>query len=318
MAEQIRCLRQAWLLVLMLLAPAGLARQLEFHQEGSWLVYRWQQPDGRLRLLELRLPPSSVVPPLIPWSQKQADTHIYQALLADAQRRYPAARFRLLRDGHRWQLEYRASQPAQLAEIRRWLEQQQQRRLEAYLRQHHFILHPDADGERRVQIDYVRLIRELGPEMAELARHIVDLPRGVPAPRHDDDKRYSLALLLDFVQSIPYQSQASTASAPGLGFLLPQELLVRNAGDCDSKVVLLASLLRGLYPDLPLGLVLLPDHALLGVAMPAEAGEQTLRLSGHRLLLVEAAGPANLPPGVLGRESLRYLEAKRYTHLPVP
>ena len=77
-------------------------------------------------------------------------------------------------------------------------------------------------------------------------------------------------------------------------------------------------LLRGLYPDLPLGLVLLPDHALLGVAMPAEAGEQTLRLSGHRLLLVEAAGPANLPPGVLGRESLRYLEAKRYTHLPVP
>ena len=87
--------------------------------------------------------------------------------------------------------------------------------------------------------------------------------------------------------------------APAGGFLLPQELLVRNAADCDSKVVLLASLLRGLYPDLPLGLVLLPDHALLGVAMPSEAGEQTLRLSGHRLLLVEAAGPANLPPGVL-------------------
>lgn len=110
--------------------------------------------------------------------------------------------------------------------------------------------------------------------------------------------------LLPFVQSIPYETQDARLSSAGVGFLTPPQVLDQNRGDCDSKVTLMASLMRALYPTLDMVIIYLPEHALLGINVPRSNADRTLTIGGTSYVLADVAGPALMPLGRLAPGSL--------------
>lgn len=97
--------------------------------------------------------------------------------------------------------------------------------------------------------------------------------------------------VLSFVQNIPYSTLESRVTASGAGFNPPLKLLWENQGDCDSKVVLTAAMLRTLMPRIKMILVFIDNHALIGIQVPVEANDQTIIIDDISYVLAEPTGP---------------------------
>ena len=163
---------------------------------------------------------------------------------------------------------------------------------------------------REVVPDYGRLaglfVKAMRPAAEALA---AQMPAAAP-------ERERLALALAFVHSIPYDTE--TAARRENGYVVPPMLLVQNKGACDSKSVALASLLGTLLPGRAVAVILVPEHALLGVALPPQPGERTLYAEGKTYVLMEPVGPAQTPPGQVSERSARDLSRiNAVTVLPV-
>jgi hypothetical protein len=109
--------------------------------------------------------------------------------------------------------------------------------------------------------------------------------------------------VLGFIQSIPYSTLESRVTASGAGFNPPSKLLWENQGDCDSKVTLAAALLRSLMPRVKMVLVFIDNHALIGIKVPALAGDLTIQVNSVTYVLGEPTGPASLKLGKVAQES---------------
>jgi hypothetical protein len=109
--------------------------------------------------------------------------------------------------------------------------------------------------------------------------------------------RESLAILSSWVQQIPYQDLSDRHNSSGASFSPPLKLLQENRGDCDSKAVLLATMLRMLLPDISLAIIYLPQHAMLAVQLAATAADSTVNIDGKDYILVDPTGPALFEPG---------------------
>ena len=66
-------------------------------------------------------------------------------------------------------------------------------------------------------------------------------------------------------------------------------------------------MLRNLTRFRKLAVVTMPGHAILGVEMPAEPGEATIRQGGRQYVALETAGPSLLPVGRVGPTTAKYL-----------
>lgn len=143
------------------------------------------------------------------------------------------------------------------------------------------------DGE--ISIDYEREIeRDTGP----LADCYAALRR---AGEGGSDHRL-LGLFLAFVQELRYEVPPSVELGRHiLGFRVPTSVLVRGAGDCDSKSATFCALWRHL-PRRAI-LILVPGHALVGVEGKPRADEAYVRLGNRYFVLCEVAGPGKVPPG---------------------
>jgi len=113
-------------------------------------------------------------------------------------------------------------------------------------------------------------------------------------------RREAINRLLLLVQSIPYDRLDSRVT--DAGFLMPLSVLAQNRGDCDSKSVLFAALLRKLYPGMPVSLVLLKQHALLAVGIKAQRDDVVIHHAHRDWVLAEPVGPAVLPLGQVGEQ----------------
>ena len=91
-------------------------------------------------------------------------------------------------------------------------------------------------------------------------------------PDVPNEERGRIALALGFFQEIPYAT-LDDKQRQGGDFLPASALLAQNRGDCDSKAVALAAVLRNFTRFRKLAVVTMPGHAILGVEMPAEPGE---------------------------------------------
>lgn len=118
--------------------------------------------------------------------------------------------------------------------------------------------------------------------------------------------------VLSFVQSIPYSTLESRISSSGAGFNPPAKLLWENQGDCDSKVTLTAAILRALMPRIDMAMVFIDQHAFIGIAVPANAGEMTIEHQGINYLLGEPTGPAQYRLGKLAPDSELAVNQGRY------
>ena len=118
--------------------------------------------------------------------------------------------------------------------------------------------------------------------------------------------------VLGFVQSIPYSTLESRISSSGSGFNPPAKLIWENQGDCDSKMALTATLLRALMPRIDMAMFYIDQHAFIGIAIPAQAGEMMVEHQGVKYVLAEPTGPALYPLGTLAPESELAINQGRY------
>ena len=152
------------------------------------------------------------------------------------------------------------------------------------------------------------------PDYARIARS-TDLKAKVPSfqsvghggdARARGSRRAGVQSIVSYVQSIPY-------GLPPNGYLYPDEVLKFNYGDCDSKSVLAAVLLRQFDPSLDYIFVDLPsvEHLIIGIDVEPAPGETSIMVGGRSYVLVEISGPAKAPLGVLSRSSRMALQEPR-------
>ena len=152
-------------------------------------------------------------------------------------------------------------------------------------------------GQEAIKADHLRYISENKTPLLPVAQAIYE------KLAVNSESRIYVNLLLSWVQSIPYNELEDRVTSNGAGYSPPLTVIKQNQGDCDSKSVLMASLIRSLLPDVKLVMVYLPQHALLGISLPTRSKEQTFNFGGSDYLLMEPTGPAVMPLGEIAASS---------------
>ncbi len=129
-------------------------------------------------------------------------------------------------------------------------------------------------------------------------------------------------MLLAFMQDIPYGIPPLNDGDRFIGELIPPpQVLVEKWGDCDSKVVLFASILAH---DPAYDVVLLPttNHLLTGIAGVPRPYQTFVTWRGKRYILADPAGPGRLALGDTGGrtyssfENVHHVDANLWTGTP--
>lgn len=92
------------------------------------------------------------------------------------------------------------------------------------------------------------------------------------------------------------------------GILPPVSAFVKGWGDCDTKSGVAASILSN-WPHMRMVGVAAPDHYLFAVLRIPNKGDLFVEYDGLQYVLVEAAGPAWLPPGTVSDHTQDLLSA---------
>lgn len=143
--------------------------------------------------------------------------------------------------------------------------------------------------EKYLRPDYLSLTDRYTAFGAVVARGI-----DKTAPK---DKRGKARHALEFIQSIPY----SRDTPNGADFQTPIGMFTQNKGDCDTKSVALAAILREFGIDSVM--VVIPEHMFMGVEVPPLPGDHIFSHGGKTFVGVEPAGEG-YPIGKVGPDSL--------------
>jgi hypothetical protein len=163
------------------------------------------------------------------------------------------------------------------------------------------------NGKEYVMPDHSRIAKEYVAKMRPIATSIKQANRG-------KSMRETLNYALNFVQAIPYNTLVSRVTSNGQGFATPYGILMNNQGDCDSKSVMYAAIIKNLYPSVDVAMVYVPKHAFLALSLPQKQNDWALRLGGKTYVLTEPAGPALVPVGAISPSSKKYLQGKNYNY----
>lgn len=204
---------------------------------------------------------------------------------------YPAVQLRQGPPGQRLQFTLQGKDNQLVTRLRQELQQLSVTRLQYYLEQEFYYQQKLPSGPQVIIPDHLRIMQQSLSDIAPVATAIKQqLPNA--------STRDYIAFISSWLQQIPYSSLEDRSN--GAGFSPPLKLLRENRGDCDSKAVVLAALIRLLSPDTKIVILYLPKHAMLGIEVPQEQlqqADETVTLQGTRYLLADATGPANLKPG---------------------
>ena len=94
---------------------------------------------------------------------------------------------------------------------------------------------------------------------------------------------------LIFLQSIPYDDMLKS----DFDLNTPIRMLAENRGDCESKQVFMAGLLRQLFPHKDIQMVTLPNREHIVLALEAQGlySSDTFGKDGRRYIILDATGP---------------------------
>ncbi|WP_414829714.1 hypothetical protein [Alteromonas sp. H39] len=217
------------------------------------------------------------------------------------------ARINVQQRGDEIQVGVRAASDAIVADIQDQLSSAKVAAFNNYLDKHYYTEYLTPLNQNAIKPDHVRYIRESTMALIPLSQAFYD-----QLQQHSDARHY-MNLLLGWVQSIPYNTLEDRSESHGSGFSPPFTLLSQNQGDCDSKAVLTASIMRAFLPSTPMVLVLLENHALLGIALPPRAGDKTITQNGITYVMFDPTGPALLPFGKVSPDTIMAIANRRYT-----
>jgi len=175
-----------------------------------------------------------------------------------------------------------------------------QARLKEYAGTHGMEVTPNG-----IAVDYRRLVKASALRLKPLA----DEFRRICGSSRTE----LLAAVHSFVQSIPYeQTPPADDGRYTAGVTVPLRVLTEDHGDCDSKAVLFAALWLNLS-NYRTVLIQVPEHMLVGVAVPLAQGEG-LTLGPTRYLLLEMSCSQKTPPGVVSQYSADALAGRDYKY----
>lgn len=182
---------------------------------------------------------------------------------------------------------------------------------DSYLHDHYYTRYRNAFNQVVIKPAHTRYIQETTKSLIPLSQAFYE------KIHQRSDAREYLNLLLGWVQNIPYDPILNRKESNGSGFAPPTQLLTENKGDCDSKSVLTAAITRAFLPDTPMALILLPEHALLGIALTPRSDEKTLIANGETYVLLEPTGPGLFKVGEVADSTALALAQGRYTIEPI-
>lgn len=197
-----------------------------------------------------------------------------------------------------------------------WIEEQSQnlskiykQSLSDYLKKSYYVefpgFHNVSSSTVSYKPDHLRFAREDGKLLQPIANFIkTKYPRATA--------RQVARFLLGWLQSIPYDKIESRSTSNGSGFLPPIKVVAQNIGDCDSKVTLMASILKQIFPRLRIAIVYIPQHALIGLNVSHLQEDYVLKHDGLDFVLAEPVGPATIPFAEIDDKSKRYIESGSY------
>ena len=192
-----------------------------------------------------------------------------------------------------------------LAEAYRTVEKFEKELTQQYLHKHYYQQFLNYDNNVAIKPDHARFAKESLKNFEPYKELILDK---LPVKNVRNISNY----VLGFVQSIPYTTLESRVTSTGAGFNPPLRVLWDNQGDCDSKVTLTATLLKTLKPEIKILLIIIDNHALLAVDIPAKPGELTINVEGFDYILAEPTGPAMMLTGQISAESEFAIRNGRY------
>ena len=175
-----------------------------------------------------------------------------------------------------------------------------ERKLRAYAGDHG--MEVTAEG---LAVDYKRLVRASAARLRPLAEEF----RRVCGP----SRQRQLEAVLSFVQNIPRRAfPPLDGGRYTAGLAVPLRVLSEDAGDCDSKAVLFASLWLSLCRH-RIVLVQVPEHMLVAVAAPWAEGA-TIELHSERLVLLELNCGPDVPPGKISAYSADHIGGRDFRY----
>lgn len=117
-----------------------------------------------------------------------------------------------------------------------------------------------------------------------------------------------------WIQRIPYQDLSDRQESAGAGFSPPLQLLYDHRGDCDSKAVLFAGVMKIIFPNSQFRIVYFRDHAVIAAQIPAVKNEKAIEIDGVKYLLIDVTGPLELPIGQLTDQYQQAIDNRQFTH----
>ena len=113
----------------------------------------------------------------------------------------------------------------------------------------------------------------------------------------DSTPRERVEFLLRFVQDIPYGIPPTHSNSKVIsGILSPPQIFIEKWGDCDSKVLLISSILAH-EPRYKILLVYLEKHLLMAFEGRPHPNDSFIVFQGSKFILADPTGPAHLKLG---------------------
>lgn len=313
-----------WLSVSLVFPQPVAAQQTSFNKQLNddelQFDYRWLDAKGQSQQLQFHVDNQSFISSLKRfrnYSLKRANRELnHQLNRYIRQQQWRGVTATLSPRQERIVIETRQA-PSRQPQLQQQYNQQAQRLKAYYLQQRQHYLESNfyrqlqlPPGESGIIPDPVGIANEQRDLFRELIQAIGEKLR-------NNSRRSYVNYVGQFIQAIPYDDLEQNLAARGDGFLPPNQVLLYNRGDCDSKSTLMATLLKPIIPQAPMAIVFLPGHALFAIGMSANDSDATIDVDGRTLVLIEAAGPALMPAGTISDSSQFYIDSGQYTAISI-
>lgn len=205
-------------------------------------------------------------------------------------------------DGYK--LQTRGLTQAEFSQLEQWLQQEQDKLFKQYITERFY----KSFGKDLVMPDHAAIAQRYQRALTPVAKAFH------ASLAQQSNTRAQIEYVMHWLQTIPYDLLQNRYTSSGAGFQTPLGLMATNKGDCDTKMTTMAALVRLLWPNTKMAFIYVPDHAMLALDVPAQAGDMLLTLEGRRYVLADATGPAQSPIGSIDSKTKNALARGNYQY----
>ncbi|WP_348729180.1 hypothetical protein [Rheinheimera texasensis] len=209
------------------------------------------------------------------------------------------------------QYSVQAAEPEKAQQMMATLAAEQTKALNDYLAKGYYYLLDDPVKGKGVIPDHLLFMQDALGQLQPVADAFI-------ANYGKNNIRQIAAQLTAWIQQIPYRGLDNRLESNGNGYAPPVQLIFDHSGDCDSKAVLWATVMRLIFPTLMIKIIYLPNHAVIAAQVPATDTEQVIDFADSSLLLIDPTGPAQLKLGQVGDEYQAALQSKQFSQRTFP